>query len=457
MNFVKKIPSLPSTLSFESIPFGKGALLLGSLAFGQWFLGEVAHIPGGELGVLAFGLGFFWLFKTETVKFDAPSTVKGWTSRCNEVLDHFDTLDENEDYLVDRESRIKSLNQILDRSIPQKIAFTSTTGVDLPNESQVELALANQALDLSFKASLPIRNDSWVLPDELVEQDLLVYVLPLPLRAADLLWIEKLPADQPSWIMVSWKDSTSWSEQYKDLKAQLPERWSSRVLRWAGSTQDMKTVLNPIRRILDQSNTNIDITKQRLLSRLHSSWQNDLEKLRRDKFRVIQNRSQWMVAGAVFASPLPTSDLLSVAVVNGLMVKEMANIWSCKADPELLRHVAKQLATAAVAQGVVEWSGQALLGFTKLHGSSWLAAGSIQALSAAYLTRVVGRSMSDWMALNNGVSEPDLQLLKEQTVKLVSNAADKEKLDWVGFLNQGKNWLEDQVKESGLKGIILEA
>ena len=32
--------------------------------------------------------------------------------------------------------------------------------------------------------------------------------------------------------------------------------------------------------------------------------------------------------------------------------------------------IAKQLAIAALAQGVVEWSGQSLLSFAKLHGSS---------------------------------------------------------------------------------------
>ena len=75
---------------------------------------------------------------------------------------------------------------------------------------------------------------------------------------------------------------------------------------------------------------NIDVTKQRLLSRLHSSWQKDLEKLRREKFQVIQTKSQWIVAGVVFASPIPSTDLLSVTVINGLMIKEMYKLWYCK-------------------------------------------------------------------------------------------------------------------------------
>ena len=107
--------------------------------------------------------------------------------------------------------------------------------------------------------------------------------------------------------------------------------------------------------------------------------------------------------------------------------------------------IAKQLAAAAIAQGVVEWSGHALLGFAKLHGGSWFAAGTIQAISAAYLTRVVGRSMADWMALNNGVSKPDLELLKLQAPSLIAKAAEKEKVDWSSFILDSRTWINQHV------------
>ena len=112
--------------------------------------------------------------------------------------------------------------------------------------------------------------------------------------------------------------------------------------------------------------------------------------------------------------------------------------------PELLEAVSRQLAMAAIGQGVVEWSGQSLLSLAKLDGSSWVAAGTIQALSAAYLTRVVGRSMADWMALNNGVTQPDLELVKQQAPQLVSKAAELERVDWVAFLKQSKEWIQSQ-------------
>ena len=84
------------------------------------------------------------------------------------------------------------------------------------------------------------------------------------------------------------------------------------------------------------------------------------------------------------------------------------------------------------------------MSLAKLDGSSWVAAGTIQALSAAYLTRVVGRSMADWMALNNGVTQPDLELIKQQAPQLVSKAAELERVDWVAFLKQSKEWIQSQ-------------
>jgi uncharacterized protein (DUF697 family) len=127
-----------------------------------------------------------------------------------------------------------------------------------------------------------------------------------------------------------------------------------------------------------------------------------------------------------------------------LMLSEMGSIWGCRWTPDVLQVAAKHLAAAALAQGVVEWSGQALLGLAKLEGGSWMAAGMMQGLSAAYLTRVVGVSMADWMALNAGVAKPDLELLKQQAPLLVAKASEQERLNWQGFLQQAGRWMQGQ-------------
>ncbi len=87
-----------------------------------------------------------------------------------------------------------------------------------------------------------------------------------------------------------------------------------------------------------------------------------------------------------------------------------------------------------IAQGVIEWSGQTLIGLTKLHGPNWLVAGAFQAISAAYLTRVVSSSLADFMALTKGVSEPDLEFIKENSDKIVERAFENEKINWKSLI-----------------------
>ena len=206
------------------------------------------------------------------------------------------------------------------------------------------------------------------------------------------------------------------------------------------ATADLRPALQPLRRELQRDGL-VAETRQRLLKDLHQTWQAELEGLRWQRFQHLQRRTQWVVAGSVFASPLASVDLLAVAVANGLMIREMATIWGTSAKPEVLQEAAGQLARAAIAQGVVEWTSQALLGLAKLDGGSWVAAGALQALSAAYLTRVVGRSMADWLALSAGVAEPDLTALRQQAPLLVARAAEEERLDWSGFLDDSRRWL----------------
>ena len=109
------------------------------------------------------------------------------------------------------------------------------------------------------------------------------------------------------------------------------------------------------------------------------------------------------------------------------MIKEIKSIWGCNWSPEILDKVSKEILKTAIAQGVIEWSGQTLIGITKLHGPNWLVSGTFQAVSAAYLTRVVSSSLADFMAITKGVEEPDLDFIKKNSEKIVEKALKKKK------------------------------
>ena len=445
------VPSLGSLVDQPKL-LRTMAIAGGGLVLAQWTLSDLLHVPGGGLGLVAVGGGLWWLSRpSKTPSFKPPGSVQGWLKRCHAVLDQFDALEVEIGADVSREQRQRALDQLVDRSGPLSLGVVASEGVALPTSELLQRSLSgSHALNLCVGHPLARISDTWAWPDALQEQDALLFVLPLPLRASDLLRLEQVPLRQPTWLVVTkGNHPQDWELEHQALLAQLPERWQQRVLVWDdGGHQDpdaLRSALEPIRQLLQQPRQGRDLTRQRLLENLHRQWQAELECLRRARFRGLLQRSQWLVAGAVVASPLPSTDLLAVAVGNGLMLKEMATIWDCRWTPDVLQVAAKHLAAAALGQGVVEWSSQALLSLAKLDGGAWLAAGVMQALSAAYLTRVVGASMADWMALNAGVAEPDLELLKQQAPLLVAQAAEKERLDWQGFVQQAGRWAQEQV------------
>ena len=415
---------------------GRLALAGGGLFLGQWLIGDLLHIPGGGFGVLLAGAGVWWLSRGTTApSFQEPASLQGWIARCKEVLDQFDTLE------PDGGVRRHQLDLVIERSGPQQLALVCVDSASCPEQGTLEQALAGAApLTLSVARPLSAAEGTRTWPKALHEQDLILFSLAAPLLAEDLLWIQQLPEEQPTWLLVRGEAGESDRHCCDSLLAQLPARWVDRVLiqQPDGALRD---VLQPLRRQLGAPIRNRQHTRQRLLRDLHQHWQADLEQVRRRRFQALQQRTQWVVAASVLASPLPSLDLLAVAVANGLMLREMGSLWGTELQPDLLREAAGQLARAALAQGVVEWSSQMLLGLAKLDGGSWLLAGTMQAISAAYLTRVVGRSMADWLALNAGVRELDLERLKREAPVLVANAAEQERLDWGGFLKQSQQWL----------------
>ncbi|WP_067326359.1 YcjF family protein [Synechococcus sp. MIT S9504] len=421
-------------------------LSVGVIGTGQWLLSDVLHIPGGGLGIAVAATGLWWLSRPPKPSgFREPTSLKAWIERCERVLNQFAELEEVLGLQGLRSSRETELRRIEGFDAPLTLGVVATEGSDLPATDQLQQALVGvSSLDLCLANPLPVTSTSWCWPDDLQELDVLLHVLSLPLRAADLLWLDQLPADRPVWLLLRSSAGKSADDHLEALRCQLPERWHQWLLPWSGQAIELRGVLQPVRQQLMRSERVRQGTRQRLLSNLHRRWQADLETLRRERFRLLLQRSQWIVAGVVIASPVPSVDLLAVAVGNGLMVKEMATIWSCPWSAEVLQVVARQLGSAALAQGVVELSGQALLGLAKLDGASWIAAGAMQGLSAAYLTRVVGVSLADWMALNAGVAEPDLEELKRQAPLLVARAAEQERLNLAGFARQAREWIEER-------------
>lgn len=439
--------AMPTTLKPWLPAIGTGVM--------GWFaldgLLRLSHLPiASGLTLAGLGLGAL-LLRRRQPRGPAPTDVPGWLGRLEQLEAQFLRLAgepapaqaELDSQL--RKDQLAALRQELERQGLQ-LALVGTCPPALALQPDLIGALRGpETLQLHWAHPLPAWSADWSWPEVFAACDLLIHHLRTPLSAADLRWLEALPAAQPAWLLVDCpSDDQSREALAAELRSQLGQELSRRLLFWDGLPTTLTASISPLARHLASGGAELRRGRQlRRLEQLHIQWQCNLEQLRRQHFLPLQRRTQWLVAAGVVAAPLPSLDLLVLAVANGLMLREMARLWDCPWTFEQLQAAASELAKAALAQGVVEWSSQLLTGLVKLHGATWLVGGALQALSAAYLTRVVARSMADMLALSAGVSEPDLAEIKRQAPLLVARAAAAEKLDWPAFIEQGRQWLRN--------------
>ncbi|MEG4024202.1 GTP-binding protein [Microcoleus sp. S13C4] len=107
-------------------------------------------------------------------------------------------------------------------------------------------------------------------------------------------------------------------------------------------------------------------------------------------------RFQWIGAGVIAVTPLPVVDLLATAAVNAQMVVEIAKIYGCELNidraKELALSLAKTLASLGIVEGVIQVVSRAL----QLSVAGFVLGKAIQAVSAAYLTRIAGKSFIEY-------------------------------------------------------------
>ncbi len=423
-NFFKNLIKFPKKNIFIILLF---------LGFGEWFLSDLINFAGGSIGffILCFG-GYFYL-KSEKPKFNEPKDLDGWIKLCNEDLDFFEEIELHNNLEKQNINRKKALELILNREKKEEIYCIGQNNFD-SNAKLFKNYFKEDKFKLNFMEKLPKYNSSEIVPEEILNSDAILYFLKLPLSANDFLWLEKLPKNMPIWLVASFIKGLDFNNEIEEVKAQISEEYVNRIIRFEKTKNSFANIPFSLRKFLISSNNNIENTKKRLLKRLHTNWQSEIEGIRRMQLKDLQRRNQIIVATSVFLSPIPSIDVLSMTVLNSLMIREIKSIWGCNWSPEILDKVSKQIIKTAIAQGVIEWSGQTLIGLTKLHGPNWLVTGAFQAISAAYLTRVVSSSLADFMALTKGVSEPDLEFIKENSDKIVERAFENEKINWKSLI-----------------------
>lgn len=121
---------------------------------------------------------------------------------------------------------------------------------------------------------------------------------------------------------------------------------------------------------------------------------------RRRQAEKIVERFQWIGAGVVSVTPLPVVDLLATAAVNAQMVVEIGRVYGCDINIERGRELALSLAKTIAGLGIVKGAIELLSAALQLNVGTFIIGRAVQGVTAAYLTRIAGKSFIEYFRNN---------------------------------------------------------
>ncbi|MDY6896547.1 MAG: GTP-binding protein, partial [Cyanobacteriota bacterium] len=121
-----------------------------------------------------------------------------------------------------------------------------------------------------------------------------------------------------------------------------------------------------------------------------------IDSQRRRQANKIVDRFQWIGAGVVSVTPLPGVDLLATAAVNAQMVVEIGRVYGCELNMERGRELALSLAKTLASLGIVKGALQLVSTALQLNVATFVIGRAIQGVTAAYLTRIAGKSFIEY-------------------------------------------------------------
>jgi uncharacterized protein len=135
----------------------------------------------------------------------------------------------------------------------------------------------------------------------------------------------------------------------------------------------------------------------RQLTGVQIAAKSSLNRVRRDRALPIIDRNQWIVGAAAFANPVPALDLLATAAVNAQMVVDLGAIYQQKFSLDHAQAAAGAMGNVMLKLGLVELCTQTVAGVLKTNAATYVAGGLVQGLSAAYLTRIAGLTLVEYL------------------------------------------------------------
>ncbi len=139
---------------------------------------------------------------------------------------------------------------------------------------------------------------------------------------------------------------------------------------------------------------------------------------RQQKADAIVERYQWIGAGVLAATPLPIVDMLAAAAVNAQMVVELGRVYGVSVSIEEAKALAISLTKTLTALSLAKGTMKLLAVGLQANIATAVASKLLQGVSAAYLTRIAGKSFISYFQANQDWGDGGVQAEVERQYRL---------------------------------------
>ncbi len=407
-----------------------------SMALWLWqsFLSSVVHF--GELsvaGIALVGMGFWWLQKSTKNTLEEKAlpeitkdTVEQAIAASKGAIVALETEAPNLDisYL---KQQISNLPEAHDREI---IKVAVTGGAKKIGKTKLKQVLESSHIQENLKF---IETDSLCAPSEdevknaietNLTADLVLFIATGDLTDSELQSLKRLKAENQRLLITFNKQDRYLPEERAFILQQLRQRVLTiapsedvigisadpaqiKVRKHGEDGSILESMEQPeaeVNSLCDRLSEIVVAEKEQLLLTttyreaivLKNKAKDILNKVRRDRALPIVERYQSIAAAAAFANPVAALDLLATVAISGQMLVDLSEIYQQKFSLDQAKTASGTIGELMVKLGLVELSTQTVASVLKTNAITYVAGGAVQAVSAAYLTRIAGLSLIEY-------------------------------------------------------------
>jgi small GTP-binding protein len=176
----------------------------------------------------------------------------------------------------------------------------------------------------------------------------------------------------------------------------------SETIEYEPQEPDTQSLVIQIAAILEAEGHHLRLANALLRSQtLAESAQEALHTQREEQAKSIIGRMQWATAGAVAVTPLPALDMIAAVAINARMILDIHQLYGESISFQRAKEIAQSLGQLLLKLGGVELATQSIGSLLKASPLA-LVGIPLQAVSAAYLTRIAGFTYLEWMQAGGG-------------------------------------------------------